>query len=353
MSTTSIQDKLGQQIRCIRSASDSCRRPNKGPWRVSFRRALAFLSDLTVIYGIGLIADHLFGEKLLQIGDDGWWIGILVIALYFAVFDSSVGKGKSPGKRIFRIEVMRVDGAQLTFFDALLRASPFLVIFAAHHYLKSTDAYSITSVVISFAATLLITSLVSFGLAHPYRRSVHDLVMDSIVVRRDDAFSVRPASLKYSFIAFAAASVFAAQFTLVPGVIAALSKNGAKFSEFRAKVLASQGLKNPRVCSRFIYNDGGFSRAMVVSGYMSGSANISQSSIAQDLSKKINSYMSANRLVAPGTKNVVVKIRSGYDIGIGAGVVESKRVFSYARNAIPASGPLGGRRKPGIQKRFR
>jgi len=353
MSTTSIQDKLGQQIRCIRSASDSCRRPNKGPWRVSFRRALAFISDLTVIYGIGLIADHLFGKGLLAIGEDGWWIGILVIALYFAVFDSSVGRGKSPGKRIFRIEVMRVDGAQLTSFDALLRTSPFLVIFAAHHYLKSADAYSAASVVISFAATLLFISLISFGLAHPYRRSVHDLVMDSIVVRRDDAFSVRPASLKYSFIAFAVASVFAAQFTLVPGIIAALSKNGVKLSEFRTKILTSHGLKNPRVYSRFIYNDGGFARAMVVSAYMPGSQNISESSIAQDLSKKINSYMSANRLVVPGTKNIVVKIRSGYDIGIGAGVVESRRVFPYSRNAVPAAGPLGGRRKSGLRNRSR
>ena len=83
-------------------------------------RILAWLADIVIVVGYVLLASWALGE----LGAQSEWLAILVVALpvllYHLAFEVFF-EGRTPGKMALRLRVARVDGAQPTLGQYLLR----------------------------------------------------------------------------------------------------------------------------------------------------------------------------------------------------------------------------------------
>ncbi|HQR39507.1 MAG TPA: RDD family protein [Blastocatellia bacterium] len=89
--------------------------------------ALDHLIQAFAMAGIAL-AVWLMGESLAKIWNDlGNWAIAIVIMLTFAIYTSyfivfeTIWNGQTPGKRVFRLRVIREDGRPIRFYEALVR----------------------------------------------------------------------------------------------------------------------------------------------------------------------------------------------------------------------------------------
>ncbi len=145
-----------------------------------WRRAIAFLLDGVIIglplMGIGL----LFFDAAASLGELGRLVGLGVGAVYFAIFDSSVGGGQSLGKRLLRIKVVRTDGRPLSPASAGLRALIVLTPFNLNGI--SLEVSSLWIAIVAGLVFGLALSMIYLFLFESSRRSLHDLVTGAMVI---------------------------------------------------------------------------------------------------------------------------------------------------------------------------
>lgn len=165
-------------------------------WRVTIRRIIAYFIDIMALIAICTLI-LLFAEKyLMPLGENGWWIGLVVFLLYFGILDSSIGKGRTLGKRICGIEVNGTNGRYLSPIDAFLRASVIAINLAILQFWFLENHHSPIISTIYFFGQILGLAIIIFGLFHPQRRSVHDLLLGSIVVRSKKEYVLSTVSSK-------------------------------------------------------------------------------------------------------------------------------------------------------------
>jgi uncharacterized RDD family membrane protein YckC len=148
-----------------------------------FPRFIAFLVDMTLLgVSAGVVGWFLF-DPLSDLGDYGRLIGLVVMLGYFGWFDSKLGAGSSPGKRLLGLQVVRTDGAMLSPSRAALRAAVLAVPLLANGVTSPESlAADIILAVIVFG---LLPSLIYLAVFNrPTRRSLHDLATAAVVVRR-------------------------------------------------------------------------------------------------------------------------------------------------------------------------
>jgi len=93
-------------------------KPKKFPG--CFKKTMAFLID-NIVIAIICIALFPFSNVIGSLYQHAWIPGYLIGAIYFAIFDSSILKGQSLGKMIFRLKVKSDGNKQITPFVALSR----------------------------------------------------------------------------------------------------------------------------------------------------------------------------------------------------------------------------------------
>jgi uncharacterized RDD family membrane protein YckC len=164
-----------------------------------WRRFAAFAVDALLLGLFGYLLGTLFYDALAELGFRGRIIGFLIALVYFAVLDSRIGRGRTPGKRLFGIRVVGRDGQPI----GLLRAALRYCVLAPPLFLNGTPipANVLVSPSVSELLLALLASLAMFGLGlsivyllifnRPARRSLHDLLAASYVLDRDAA--LRPA----------------------------------------------------------------------------------------------------------------------------------------------------------------
>jgi uncharacterized RDD family membrane protein YckC len=87
-----------------------------------WRRVGALFIDL-VIMSLPLVgAGFVFFDQAAAAGEWGRLVGLIIFAAYFAYFNSHVGGGQSPGKRLLKIKVRHIDGSILSPAQAGIRA---------------------------------------------------------------------------------------------------------------------------------------------------------------------------------------------------------------------------------------
>ena len=86
-------------------------------------RAGAFVIDYLALAAIGWALVSAFFDSLAALGPAAAIIGYAAAALFFAFFESGLGGGQSPGKRLIGIRAARADGGMLAPRRALLRAA--------------------------------------------------------------------------------------------------------------------------------------------------------------------------------------------------------------------------------------
>lgn len=149
-----------------------------------WRRLLAFFLDCMLLGAIGVVIGSLFLQQLVELGPWGRLLGFVVAIVYFGVFNSKLGKGQTPGKRVLKIKVVARDGALLSVPKAFLRFIPL----GAPWFLN--NAQFPESVFQSPLINLLSVVVFGIGLSVIYlyvfnrrsRQSLHDLLVGSCVV---------------------------------------------------------------------------------------------------------------------------------------------------------------------------
>ena len=159
------------------------REPNRPP--EIWRRPLAMGLDGLILWGVGFPLGLLFFNPLSRLGPWGRLIGFLIALLYFGTLNSRIGGGQTIGKRILRIQVVQSTGLRLSLQRGILR---FVVVGVP--YFANGLALPVTRTPMAVTMTLSILVFVVGGaVIYLYlfnrvtRRSLHDLLVDSYVIR--------------------------------------------------------------------------------------------------------------------------------------------------------------------------
>lgn len=334
-----LRERLSQHIRCRRSAASIAKTSDKPPWRVNARRFFAFVIDGATLKAFGTALTLLMGEKLLFLGDDGWWFGLLIMCAYFAFFDSYIGKGRTFGKRLAGIEVVGIDGDYLSPFDALLRFSPFAIIYAIGEFSKNADAYSPFVNGLEVLTTFLSIAVIAFAIFHPNRRSIHDLLLDSVVVRVDQNFVIKAEPIKRSLTAFLIAAAIIGGAHAATSIYLVTSPSGKKLSRIWNGLASRADIENPRV--RWTFRLGKKEKledVLLISAYIPKMKNVVDPVYTKQLAKNILHSISARRDAPENTRRIRIEFRSGYSFGLGGMVLKSSYEFPYSREVVPLKG---------------
>ncbi|MCD4780022.1 MAG: RDD family protein [Candidatus Omnitrophica bacterium] len=125
-----------------------------------------------------------------QMGENGLWLGLCITFLYTGILQSSIGQGQSLAKKILKIQVLRRDGSYLSLPQSFFRYSVIALIF--YNQWIGTGLISlfpflnnnIFQTVYSFGIFFLLISSVVLVAFHPLKRGLHDMLVNSIVVRK-------------------------------------------------------------------------------------------------------------------------------------------------------------------------
>ncbi len=154
--------------------------PNSGFWR----RTLAFLVDMILLWLTGYLLGLQFWPVFTKIGRWGCLVGYAIAMAYFGLMNSRLGKGQTLGKRLVQIRVVGQDGQFISPALSLLRTG--LLVSA---YLLSPLYTQPLSLSPLFVLYLLISTGLQVGAAYFYlfnrhtRQVLHDLVAHTCVVR--------------------------------------------------------------------------------------------------------------------------------------------------------------------------
>ena len=158
------------------------------------RRVFAYLVDIAILFALlgpaGFLIQHAFGCSP-STGPEIWRVLILNFSIpvwiYFWLSDASV-RGATLGKRIFRIRVSREPGRALgpgrAFVRTAIKLLPWeLVHLSAFALSEDLDAFSVAQGLGLATANLLMLVYLWVAFATFGRRSVHDLPVDTKIIR--------------------------------------------------------------------------------------------------------------------------------------------------------------------------
>lgn len=149
-----------------------------------WRRFFAFALDSILLGIIGSILGALFFDAFTRMGAMARIVGFLVATIYFALFDSSIGKGRSIGKRLLRLKLVDAQGEALALEEAILR----FVILAVPYFLNGLPLpVSRTSEAVGVLLSLVVfgvggTNLYLLIFNRGTRQGLHDMVVKSYVI---------------------------------------------------------------------------------------------------------------------------------------------------------------------------
>ena len=146
------------------------------------RRLFAFFIDSLILAAPLMAGGLVYFDQSVALGEWGRLLGFTVGVLYFTVFDSAWGGGRSPGKRLRGIGVIRSDGGLLSPPMAALRASILYAPIVLNGMSFGQDTPSIIAGIVCVLIFGFTLSLAYLWLFNRTRRSLHDLVAGAMVV---------------------------------------------------------------------------------------------------------------------------------------------------------------------------
>jgi uncharacterized RDD family membrane protein YckC len=150
---------------------------------------LADCLDAAFLFVVGWLLSIPFRGVFLRLGEQGVFVGLAISMLYSGLLHSRFGNGRTLGKRILGLRVVRPDGALLSLDRSLVRyALMGLLVY------QGAVALALASVLPFVSLALAQTVLGAIGVAlffgcvlvvpfHPLKRGLHDLLAGTIVIR--------------------------------------------------------------------------------------------------------------------------------------------------------------------------
>lgn len=159
------------------------------------RRIAALIIDFIVLAIIGYIL-VLFGKGFfVELGTHGVLVGWIISTVYYAIFNSKIGKGQSPGKSVMHLEVVNNDGRQLELQDGLIRSLFFTTPFFLFEYIQNLFYQPVVSSLFGALIIAYYVGLFYFFLINSDRRTVHDLIAKtSVKFKHKDQVELTPVS---------------------------------------------------------------------------------------------------------------------------------------------------------------
>ncbi|MBT3181912.1 MAG: RDD family protein [Deltaproteobacteria bacterium] len=350
MNDGDLQLKLSQQVRCQRDTERADESTSDNPvWRVTVRRVVAFIIDGLALMATGVLITMIGGRYLFFIGDNGWWIGIVISAIYFGMLDSSIGGGRTLGKRFTGIEVVKIDGTHIGFLDALLRYSPFAIIATVILFTNQANGYSPIVVLLELIGTLTFLAIAIFGMVHPQRRSLHDLLLDTMVIKNDKVFTFKSASIKTPLIIFLVAGFLIGGAEIAMKGYLIYSADGRKLHTLYERLAVRKDIENPQISLFYtLGKDFKIRKAVVIRAYVPGGIRtVVRYKDTKRIADNIKMFISGIHLAPGDTKDIMIELRSGYTIGIGGEMTRFHFKYPYSRHVIPV---IRGPKKPIIRR---
>lgn len=143
---------------------------------MAIRRIAALLIDFIVLSIIGYLFAFVGKDLFVELGSHGVWIGWFISTAYFAIFNSTIGQGRSIGKRAMHLEVVNNDGTKLKFLEGLIRSLLFTTPFFLFEYIQNLSSLYIIASMFGALSIAYYVGLLYFFLVNPDRRTVHDLM---------------------------------------------------------------------------------------------------------------------------------------------------------------------------------
>ena len=128
----------------------------------------------------------LFFDELVYLGNWGFVIGFAISVTYFGLQNSHLCKGQTIGKKLFKIKTIHPTGNYLSVSKSITRAiiiSPliFTNIIISLEFIHHPAIIAITTLVSFFQFAIALLFLINT----PSRQSLHDIIINTVVVSND------------------------------------------------------------------------------------------------------------------------------------------------------------------------
>lgn len=283
-----------------------------------WRRLIAFAVDGILLGIAGMVAGLLFFDALAALDLYARLLGFLVALLYFGVLNSRVGHGQTLGKRLLGVRVVEGGDKLLSLPRSLLRYSvlgvPFFLNGAplAMVGLASPATYLLSVAV--FGGIFAIVYLYVFN--RRTRRSLHDLVSGSWVVRAHPFPGALPDGRVWRGHLVVVALIFAASLA-IPALAGRLSQQGMfqDLSEVQQVLSREPGVRRVSVKLNFSLGESEPSRDSITAVVVVGDGSqVLDAALAERLATKIHDqYPDMDAL-----EHVVVVLSYGYDMAFAS-----------------------------------
>lgn len=152
-----------------------------------WRRIVAFIIDVLLLMIIGMLLGKMFERQFVFLA--GWapLVGFTITVIYFGLTDSYIGRGQSPGKKLFHICVVGRNGQFISMARSMGRAGILAIPICLDSFHPSGLPYMIQSI-IAIGENIINVGMIYFYLFNRNtRQSIHDLAIDTFVVKARNA----------------------------------------------------------------------------------------------------------------------------------------------------------------------
>jgi uncharacterized RDD family membrane protein YckC len=285
-------------------------------------RVLADLLDALFLAAVGWLLSLPLRALFLRLGEDGVFIGLALSLLYAGVLQSRLGGGRTLGKRLLGLRVVKLDGSLLSVDRSLIR-------YAAVSFMVYQNSIGLAAVTLLpflhiewvqiFTGTLSLVLFLGCVLVvpfHPLKRGLHDLLVGSLVIRGGMPDPVRMEALKNDgrdrIIVISAATLLAVSL-LISFVLARPAATLPAGIARGQSLAADLPLQNVRVTDTLELG-AHRRRTIMVSGFVPAPPSGGEPDFAgteQTLLQRLRGQTSASDVDRIGTN-----LRTGFNIGI-------------------------------------
>jgi len=303
-----------------------------------WRRVFAFIIDGMLIGIISLILSFILKDVFLNLGENLWYIGFVILGLYFITLNSSIGKGQTLGKKILKIRVVHEKGEFLTIPQSSFRYFILsLVIFSSGIGMSLTSLFGffqIIPTIFTIIAVFIFFGVIGLLIFNKDKRGLHDYLVKTIVIKSqnpDDINVPKMDNFKEAFLNHKIAFILTislfiiitAAIIVVPKLLVGATIAGADFSamlDLKLNLEKDYSVSNVGVQSQ-VYQSWGSdgevqkSTNLIVSGYLKYPIYKDEDAKTQ-LYEQINSKVVSTYPNIENYDNVVIEFRTGYNLGI-------------------------------------
>lgn len=294
-------------------------------------RVLSDALDALILGVLGFAIAAAFPGPLLALGERAVLIGAGISLVYSGVLQSYIGGGRTLGKRLLRLRVVRLDGQYLSLDRSLVRWSTMGILVyggaiacALASVMPFLGAAALASLFGAAQLALFLGCVVLVPL-HPLKRGLHDLLTGSIVLRggalpgdfiQSRTNPSRDRRLAIAGIALACAAAVAGLCLVgrVPAKLQPMARVAAAMTDL--------GLQNPGVSQRSFQRGSRAHHVIIASGYLPTHADGSPR--VEDAEGKILALL-RKEVPLDDVDQLVVVLRRGVNLGIYRSYLTTKR----------------------------